>query len=202
MNRPLAALLSAVVVAAAPMAARAQPVPGIPLAIEVRGGGAFPVGDFADASPGLGAEPGPHLAVAAAWRFARGVSARVGYSRSWFGCGPCGDVGIDDRVVDAGFDVGLEFRLPLRAAGVTPWIGAGGVFHQLVFSGDDSSLASDHAVGLRIAAGAAVPLVRSLSVKPGVSYSAYSAELDLGASGSETVDVRHIAVAVGLVYHF
>lgn len=202
MNRSVATLLSVVLLAALPVGARAQLVPGVPLALELRGGGAFPMGDFADAAPGVGAEPGPHLGIAAAWGFARGVSARVGYSRSWFGCGPCEEVGVDDRVVDAGFDVGLEFRLPVRAAGVTPWVGVGGIVHQLVFSGDASSLASDRAVGFRVAAGAAVPLLRSVTVKPGISYRAYSAELELGASGSQTVDVRAMAVDVGLAYHF
>lgn len=202
MGRSFAALLGAILSAATPAAAAAQLVPGGALALELRGGAAVPLGDLAESAPGVGAEAGPHLSVAASWRLSRALSAQAGYSRSWFACGRCGDVGIDDRVVDTGFDAGLEARLPGRVGAVTPWVSAGGVLHQLVFSDEESSLSSDYAVGFRLAAGAAVPLARSLSLKPGVSYRAYSADLALGGAGGQTVDVAHLTVDVGVVYHF
>lgn len=202
MKQSVAVLLSAALFAATPAVVRAQLGSTLPISLEVRGGGAFPTGEFADDEPGVGAEPGPHLGIAVAWSFSRAVSLQGGYSRSVFGCGGCGNVGIDDEVVDDGFDAGLELRLPRPLAGVTPWVGVAGLLHQLAFSGDASTLTSNRAAGFRLSAGVAVPLLRSVAVKPGVSYSAYSAELDLGASGNQTVDVRAIAADVGLAYHF
>jgi opacity protein-like surface antigen len=202
LDRLLVTLLGAALACAVPVAAHAQRVPGLPLSLEVRGGAALPTGELTDETPGIGAEAGPHFQVLAGWRFARGITAQVGYSRSWFGCRSCEAVDIDDRVVDAGFDAGLEIPLPVSLAGATPWVSAGGIYHQLVFSGEGSSLSSDRAFGFRVGAGAAVPLGRSLAVKPGISYSAYSAELELGAFPDEAVDVTHLTLDVGLVYHF
>ena len=172
------------------------------LALELRGGMAIPLGEFTEADPGIGAESGPHIGAAALWRFTPGIAAHIGYSRSWFGCERCGRAGLDDRVVDMGFDAGLQFRVPLQLVGIAPWVSVAGVLHELVFSGEGSTLSSGYAPGFRVGAGVAVPVFGSVSLKPGVTYSTYSAELDLGVFPDRTVDVTHLAVEVGLAYHF
>ena len=172
------------------------------LALELRGGLAVPLGEFTEADPGIGAEPGPHIGAAALWRFTPGIAVHLGYSRSSFGCERCGRAGLDDQVVDAGLDAGLHFRLPLQLVGVAPWVSVAGVFHELVFSGEGSTLSSGYAPGFRLGAGVAVPIAGAFALKPGVSYSSYSAELALGPFPDQTVDVSHLAVELGLAYHF
>lgn len=199
MKRSAVALLLLLIFA--PGASTQSALP-LPVSVEVRAGAGIPLGEFTEAEPGIGAEPGPHLRIAGLWRFTAGLAGYLGYARSWFGCAQCRAVGIDDRVVDTGFDGGVEVSLPVRLSRVQPWVSAGAVFHQLVFSGEGSSLSSDRALGFRLAGGAAVPLRRSLAVKPGVSYSAYSAELELGAFSDQTVGVTYLTVDVGLVYRF
>lgn len=192
--------VAALLVAAASAPAHAQLLSGF--SVEARGGGAFPTGDFADATPGIEAETGPHFAVKAAFHVHPSVALYAGYGASWFGCSRCGERGLDDQVRDAGFDFGVEASGPALAAGVAPWAKVGGVLHELTFSGFESTLSSEQALGFRVGGGIAFPLTASLTLTPGVSYSAYSAELDLGGLPSETVDVTHFTADVGLRYRF
>lgn len=201
-GRLLPTLCRVLLFCAAPTAAHAQLVPGFPLSVEVRVGGALPTGDFADASPGLGAEAGPHLGAAASIHLLPALAVYGGYSQSWFSCPPCEARGLDDTVADSGFDFGLEAALPLRAGGGTPWLRAGGVLHTLAISGFGGVVESDRALGFRAGAGVAFPLMGSLRVVPGVSYSSYSAGLDLGGLRGRTVDVNHFAAELGLRYTF
>jgi opacity protein-like surface antigen len=184
-----------------PAAAHAQFLPRIPLSIEARGGVAIPTGDFADETPGIEAESGSRFGVSAALRLPA-LSVFGGYSQARFGCPRCGERGLDDEVVDDGFDFGIRASVPFRVGGLAPWVQAGGVLHQLTFSGLDSSLSSDRALGFSVGGGIVLSLIRSLAVTPGVHYSAYSAELDLGGLPGRTVDVTHFTADVGLAFRF
>ena len=171
-----------------------------PFSLQVRGGVAIPTGQFADAEPGIGAEAGPQIGAAALWHFTPALAVSVGYSRSWFGCGRCAARGLDDQVADAGFDGALQLQLPVPLSRIEAWISAGGIFHELIFSGGGNALSSDQALGFRVGGGIALPLFRSFMITPGIHYSSYSAELELGAFPDQTVDVTHFTVSVGLMY--
>lgn len=200
MKRLFAALCVALLASVMPATGLAQ-IAGIPLSVEVRGGAAIPTGDFADATPGIEAETGPHFAVQGAIQVLPALSLYGGYSMSRFGCPRCGERGLDDEVVDDGWDLGVHATLPLGVAGIRPWAEVGGVFHRLVFSGFESELSSDRAAGFRVGGGVALP-VGPVEITPGVHYSAYSADLDLGGLPGQTVDVTHVTADVGLRYRF
>lgn len=172
------------------------------LGVEVHAGAAVPAGDLADAEPGIGAEAGPQIGAAILSYFTPVLALSVGYSRSWFGCGRCAARGLDDQVVDAGFEGALQVRLPVPPGRIEAWISVGGIFHELIFSGTGSTLSSDQAFGFRIGGGIGLPLSQSFTITPGIQYSGYSAELDLGALPDQTVDVTHFTTRVGLMYRF
>lgn len=182
--------------------AAAQPLAGLPLSLEVRLGAGFPTGDLAEDDPGIGAEAGPAFSAGARFHVTAGLAVYGAYSRTAFLCDACREGGIDDEVVDAGGEFGVQASLPGRIAGVAPWIRAGGVYRQLTFAGDGGRLSSDAAAGWEAGAGLSVPLGRSLSISPGIRYRAYAAELDLGAAAGTTVDVSYLLADVGLAFRF
>lgn len=196
------ALVLALAVCAAAEPGFAQWTRSLPLAVELGGSLAAPLGEFADPDGGIGAEAGPELSGAVLLRVTPGLALSVGYSRIWFQCERCAVRDIDDSVVSSGFDGGFQAQLPLRLGPVAPWIAAGAVFHELIFSGDESSLSSDNAWGLRAGGGVALPMPGPLMLKPGVHYTRYNAELDLGEFPGESVDVAHFALNLRLVYEF
>jgi opacity protein-like surface antigen len=198
--RPVIALLVPFLLYVAPESAAAQILPDLPLSVEARVGVAIPVGDFADAQPGIEAEAGPAFAVGAAYHFTPMFALFGEYEWAAFSCPRCDDAGIDDEVIDSGAGFGLEASLPL--AGLGPWLRAGGVYHEIEFSGEGGQLSSEPALGFQIGAGASVMLLPALRITPGIFYRTYSAELDLGGLPSETVDVNHLTVDVGLSYRF
>lgn len=200
--RRIAAMLTGTLWCLTASAAHTQVVPGLPLSVEVRAGGAVPTGDFADKEPGVGAEAGPRVEAAAAVHLLPALAVYAGFSRSWFQCSECGARGLDDTVVDSGFELGVEGAVPLRGLGGVPWIRIGGVLNELAFSGFGSTLESDPGLGFRVGAGMSFSLVRFVRLTPGISYTAYSAELDLGGLPDRTVDVRHVAADLGLRYTF
>lgn len=200
MKRVATALVLVLLACAAPTTALGQ-LGGLPLSVELRGGAAIPTGEITEAAPGVGAETGPYFGIQAAVHVLPALSLYGGYGMSRFGCPRCGERGLDDEVVDDGFGVGVHAALPLPLGGIAPWGEAGGVFHRLVFSGPGGDLSSDRAAGFRVGGGVEIPL-GPVRLTPGVHYSAYSAELDLGGLPSETVDVTHFTAAVGLRYRF
>lgn len=182
--------------------ASAQSLLPIPVSVEVRLGVGFPTGDFANREPGIQAESGLTLAAGAAVHVTRRLALFGGYSRTRFGCTRCAEQGLDTDVTDTGGDFGLQVILPAPIRGLGPWIRAGGVYHQISFSGTQGELSSDPALGFEVGGGISLSLLRAFRLTPGVRYRTYSAELDLGGLGEETVDVSHVLVDVGLSYRF
>lgn len=182
--------------------ASAQFLLPIPVSVEVRAGAGIPTGDFANREPGIQAESGLMVGAGAAVHISRRFALFGGYSRTRFGCPRCGEQGLDADVTDTGGDFGLQVILPASIRGLGPWIRAGGVYHQISFSGTQGELSSDPALGFEVGGGISLSLLRVIRLTPGVRYRTYSAELDLGGLGEETVDVSHVLVDVGLSYRF
>lgn len=195
------ALVLPLLACAAPQAG-AQLLPNLPVSVELRLGAALPTGDLAEAEPGIGAETGPAFGAAALFHFSGVLSAYGGYSRTLFSCPPCGESGIDDRVVDAGAEFGVQAMLPARIAGASPWLRAGGVYGQLTFSGQGGRLSSEPTLGYEVGGGISVGVTRSLAITPGLRFRAYPAEFDLGKFPRRTVDASRILADVGLAYRF
>lgn len=179
--------------------AEAQRIPSLPLSLEVRVGGAFPTGEFAEEEPGTGAESGVAFAAGALFHVTSRVALFANYQRAVFSCASCGGTGLLDELIDEGAGFGVQGSLPLPAS---PWVRVGGVYHQLVFSSTDAALVSEAALGFQVGAGADVSLTGGLRFVPGVFYRAYSADLDLGGLPSESVDVGALLLDVGLSYRF
>lgn len=198
----LAAGLAAILAGVLPGAGHAQVVPRLPIALEVRAGGALPTGEFAESSPGVGAEAGPLLEASAILRVVPAIGIYAGYRRIWFSCSLCAERGMDDTVIDSGLEFGVEGDIPLDAAGGVPWIRVGGILHQLEFSGFGSTLTSDPGLGLRVGAGLSVPLTPPLLLVPAVSYAVYPAELGLGGLPDRTVNAGRLAADLGIRFTF
>ena len=188
----------------APEISEAQRLPSLPLSLEVRGGLAVPVGDFADGN--VKAENGPTFGAGAVFHATRAIGIFAGYSRTAFGCGECALFDVEDEVVDEGFDAGVQIEPETRFAGVRPWIRGGAVAHELSFSGaNGGSVSSETAIGFGVGAGVSlspVPSLPSLRVSPGLHFRAYSADFPLGELEDRSVDVSHVTVDVGLAYRF
>jgi opacity protein-like surface antigen len=194
----------------APAAAMAQLVPGLPISVELRTGAALPMGDFGQESPGLGAGIGVGAALALhvelAWSFA--AYGSYGYER--FTCGACGAAGFAEGLPEAGFEVGIEWTLPLRLGGLDPWLGAGAlVGRRLEIPDGGDGFASDSATGWSAGVGVRVPLAASLRLLPGIRYRSYSARFDFpdlgfGLGGDDPLEqemnVTSVAFEVGLSY--
>lgn len=198
-------LLAALLACALPGALRAQLPSGLPLSVEVRGGGAFPIGDFGDEESGFEAMSGFSFDVGAVFHATRTLGVYGAYQRASFGCDQCELFDIEDDVVDSGFALGAQATLGGPVAGFQPWVRAGALFHELTFSGNDpeqeAEFASEPAVGFQVAAGLAYPLLRSLTLTPALGFRAYSAKFDLGAGFDDpSVDVSYLTLDLGLSY--
>lgn len=162
----------------------------IPLSVEGRVDYAVPVRDFDDAvDEGIGWGAGLSLGVSP------GLGVYGTYSQTSF------DVeGTDEtEVQDAGFSVGLTTALPALGTGISPWIGAGVVLHQLEIDDEDDGIEED--VGFEVGGGLAVPLARNVRLTPGIGYRQYG--VDVGTLlGTAEFDVSYFTAGVGLNVSF
>lgn len=172
----------------------------LPLALEVRGGMALPMGEVTDDDPGIGAEAGPHAGGAVLWRFTPSLAAFAGYGAAWLACERCGNRGIDETVLDTGFEGGVRASLP--AGGLRPWLAVGVLLHQLRFSDGESTLSSDRAPGFLVAAGLELPLAGRVALVPQLRYGSYTAELDLGDLADRSVSVARVTGDLGIAFNF
>lgn len=193
--------ITLILLASAAHAAAAQRLPSLPISVEVRVGAGIPLGEFAEDEPGVGAEAGPDFSAGALFHLSDALSIYGAYSRTHFVCGACDATGLDDQLVDAGAEFGVQ-AMPVRLAGVAPWVRAGGVYRQLTFSGEGDRLASDPGFGFEAGGGLAVAVTRSISIAPGVRFRTYAARLDLGELPSRTVDVSQVLADVGIAFRF
>jgi opacity protein-like surface antigen len=180
---------------AAPLAAQLPNV--TPFSFEVRAGGAFPTGDFAedDGDDTGGIETGYTVGANVTFHLMPMIGIYGGYTYNKFGVD--GDDNTD--VVDQGFNAGVRLAIPTPLIPIDPYVKAGVVFNQLELSGTDggvtASVESDRKLGFEVGAGIGLGLGPKLSFTPQVTYTKYNAEFD--GIGVEQ-DVEHIRVDVGL----
>lgn len=185
------ALFAAVLAAVAASAVQANAQVGIPLSVEGRLDYAVPTGDFDDvADEGAGWSAGASVGVRG------GLGVYATYSNTRFGVGLTGDEEPDAE--DSGFSVGLTTSLAGLGA-VTPWVGAGAVFHKLELAGVEEGI--DEEVGFEVGGGLAVSVTPNIRLTPGVGIRRYSTELETLLGGRE-LDVSYFTAGVGLNISF
>ncbi|CAN5497287.1 hypothetical protein BH24GEM3_BH24GEM3_18620 [soil metagenome] len=179
----------------APVALHAQS----PLSLEIRGGIAVPMGDFAD-----GAQTGVGFGGTASFQILPVFDVYAGYSWTRFGIDDDGDLdGADVDLTDSGFAVGG--RLYLAPIGnIAPWVQGGVLLHQLEISGSEggvsASVTSDRGVGFEAGGGVAIPVGTNISFMPGVRYRQYPAQF--GDDDDDAGDVQYIALDLGVRLRF
>jgi hypothetical protein len=193
--------IALILLASAAQTAGAQRLPDLPISVEVRAGAGIPMGEFAEDEPGVGAEAGPAFSAGALFHLSNALSVYGAYSRTHFVCGACDAAGLDEQLVDAGAEFGVQVT-PVRLAGVSPWVRAGGVYRQLTFSGEGGELTSDPGIGFEAGGGLSVGVTRSISIAPGVRFRTYAARLDLGELPGRTIDVSQVMADVGIAFRF
>lgn len=183
------AMFASVAVALALAAGEARAQFSIPLSVEGRVDYAVPVRDFDDmVDEGMSWGAGLSLGISP------GIGVYGTYSQTTF------DVeNTDGDVEDTGFSVGVTTALPTMGTGISPWVGAGLVFHQLEVNDSGSGIEED--LGFEIGGGLAVPLARNIRLTPGIGYRQYGA--DVGTLlGTAEFDVQYFTAGVGLNLSF
>lgn len=193
--------LSLVAATALAAPAHAQLPNVTPFSFEVRGGLAFPTGDFAeDEEDGTGGlETGTTLGANATFHFMPMLGIYGGYTYNSFGVDGEDDV----DVIDQGFNAGLRVAIPTPLIPIDPYVKAGLVYNQLELSATEGttsiSFESDRSLGFEVGAGVGITLGPKLSFTPQVTYTKYKAEFeDFFEGGAFEQDVEHIRVDVGL----
>jgi opacity protein-like surface antigen len=174
-----AALLAAVLLAGAPRA-HAQ------LSLEVRGG--LAAGSYEATGAGFQGVAGPSFGATLGFGLTRRVEAFAGYARDAFGCSEGFCQGVEPTFTRAGAEAGVRVQLPARV-----WVRGGVGLQSLSVSGGLDDRGSGTSAGVRLGAGAGVPLGPRLTLTPGVEYSRFSTDLNGGDSA-----VGVVAGTVGL----
>lgn len=179
--------------AAAPSAAQGL----FPLALEVRGGAAFPTGDIKDA---FGAESGVSYGLNLTLQANSLIGIYAGYERAELGVEE--NVFGDADLTDEGFAFGGKLSLPFGGLiGLGPWIRAGAVYNQYTLDtgsplGDGES---ERSFGYEVGGGLSVPLGMVVSVTPGVRYRSYSPN---GGGAGDDFDFSYVVADLGLSFSF
>jgi opacity protein-like surface antigen len=183
-----AAIAVGVALGATGMAAPAAAQSPIPLSLEARAAAAFPTGgtwgDLADTGVGFG--------VSASVQLVPNIGVYGGYSRTTFDIALPGDV----RAVDSGFAVGLNAGL--GGAAISPWVGAGLLFHSLELENVPTPGGADSQLGFEAGTGLAIALTPRVRFTPAVAYRRYQARL----LTTEREPISYISVGAGLNFAF
>lgn len=192
--RMLAFLTAGVLAAAAPAGAQGF----FPLALEVRGGAAFPTGDLKDS---FDAETGTSYGINATLQATGLLGIYAGYERAELGVG--GGSLAEGDITDQGFAFGGKLTLPFGGLiGLGPWIRAGAVYNDLTLDGEGNAvdIESDSGFGFEVGGGLSIPLGMVVSVTPGVRYRSYSPG---GESATfEDFDASYFVADLGLSFSF
>lgn len=182
----------AVVSAAAPATAQ-----GLPLGLEVRGGAAFPMGDFKDA---YSAETGVSYGLTANLQATPMLGVYAGFDRTEL---RVGDTALGDAdLTDEGFAFGGKLTLPLGMMGLGPWIRAGAIYNQLSRETELAGMdvESDRTFGFEVGGGLSIPLGMVVAVTPGVRYRAYTP--DTSDFNFANTRVSYLVADLGLSFGF
>lgn len=193
MKKTTLGLLSLAAAFAGPVQAQLPNV--TPFAFEVRGGLAFPTGDFGESEEDVGSvESGTTLGANVTFHFMPMLGIYAGYTQNRFGV-----EGLDElKVTDQGFSGGVRVAVPTPLIPIDPYVKAGLVFNQLSFEfdGDDEEFVdSDRSLGFEVGAGIGIGIGPKLSFTPQVTYTSYEPKYD---GEGDDFKVQHFRVDVGL----
>ncbi|HEX5870491.1 MAG TPA: outer membrane beta-barrel protein [Longimicrobium sp.] len=186
------AVFAAVLAVVAASAGEVSAQMGIPLSVEGRLDYAVPTGDFDDA-----ADEGVSVGGGVSLGIRDGLALYGSYSNTRFGVSLSS--GEEPDAEDSGFSVGLTAALPGGSARVSPWIGAGAVFHTLEVGGVEEGI--DEEVGFEVGGGVALGLAPNVRLTPGVGFRRYGTQLE-GLLGDAELDVSYFTAGVGLNISF
>lgn len=170
-----------------------------PLVLEVHGGSAVPIRDFAyGIEPGEGAVRGSSLGVDLALSGAGWRTVYIGFSQHRFGCEAAGCASGEEYIA-TGFHAG--FRASLRfVGGVSPWLRIGAVTTRVevpALAGSAEGL-SRLGLGAELGAGLYIGVSSPVALVPGVRVVVVDTELPGGA----TLGMRYAVVDVALAFAF
>jgi hypothetical protein len=168
-----------------------------PFSFEVRGGLAFPTGDFGESEEDVGQiESGITYGANATFHFMPMLGVYAGYTRNQFGV-----EGLEELdVIDQGFSGGLRLTIPTPLIPIDPYVKVGVVYNTLGFKfdgegEDEEFLDSDRSLGFEVGAGIGIGLGPKLSFTPQVTYTRYEPKYD---GEADNFKVEHIRLDVGL----
>lgn len=185
--------------------AAAQLPGGFGLTLELTPAVGVSTGGFASSNPGAGAGNGFGIGGGATLGLGSLVSLYGAYQYLVFACDGCMQSGLDEEVNDAGWEAGLHVGSPVSVLGIRPWLRAGVLGHQLQFTGNGGSLASEPSIGIALGAGTELPLAGGLLLMPALRFRAYSAEFDFSTEDltrTRATDVSYLTLDLGLAYRF
>jgi hypothetical protein len=169
-----------------------------PFSFEVRGGLAFPTGDFGeDSGDDAGdVESGTTLGANVTFHFMPLLGIYGGYTYNRFGVENVDEIDF----VDQGFNAGIRVAIPTPLIPIDPYVKAGLVYNKLGLAGDTDGLEdlipdSDSSLGFEVGAGVGIGLGPKLSFTPQVTYTRYEPKYD---GDGVDFNVEHIRVDVGL----
>jgi len=196
MKKTTLGLLSLVAAAAFSAPVQAQLPNVTPFAFEVRGGLAFPTGDFGSDEEDVGTvESGTTLGANVTFHFMPMLGIYAGYTQNRFGV-----EGLDELdVIDQGFSGGVRIAVPTPLIPIDPYVKAGLVLNQLSFEfegEDEDFIDSDRSLGFEIGAGIGIGLGPKLSFTPQIMYTSYKPKYD--GENDDDFTVEHFRLDVGL----
>ncbi|HEX8274697.1 MAG TPA: outer membrane beta-barrel protein [Longimicrobiaceae bacterium] len=195
MKKTTLGLLSVVAAAAFAAPAHAQLPNFTPFSLEVRGGLAFPSGDFGETAEDVGeVESGYTVGANATYHFMPLLGIYAGYTYNRFGVEGLDELDVNDH----GFNAGLRLAVPTPLLPIDPYVKGGVVYNKLgfTFDGDDEDFVdSDSSLGFEVGAGIGIGLGPKLSFTPQVTYTRYEPKYD---GESDDFTVQHLRADVGL----
>lgn len=186
----------------APSLASSQMLP-FGIAVEGRYGFATPVAEFSESDESFTAESGTSYAIGAQVRPSSILGIFAAFQRTDFECEQCVNLDLDDSVRLEGLEAGIDLRFPVGELPVAPWLRAGVVYQQFVFSGFDGESASDPEFGFSGGAGLSIPVLGYFEILPGVRYFTVPIEysFDTPLRGG-TFDVSAFTLDLGAAVRF
>lgn len=186
MKKTLALLSLVAAVFAAP--AHAQLPNATPFSFEVRGGLAFPIGDFGE---GIGS--GTTVGGNATFHFTPRLGIYGAFTRNEFGA----DIERVESFKDQGFSGGVRVTIPTPLIPIDPYVKVGAALHQLDRPNITAADADpERGLGFEVGAGAGIGLGPKLSFTPQVTYTRYDVDEIRITTGSNRI--QHIRLDAGL----
>jgi hypothetical protein len=198
--QPRAVVLAAValvIVSVAPARAQAPR----PVALELRGGAAIPLGSFRK-RVGTGTSYG----ALAELRLHRIVGLYAGYDHDSFGTRDDAELGgraMSGDVESSAIRLGVQWALPVGGGPLQPFLRTGVLFDRVTAGFEGSGGAreeeSDRITAFNVEAGAGISFARSVAIVPGIRYySLYPRFRAADPRGRAELHLQHLTLTLGL----